>query len=149
MRIPIHPLIVLRGIGTLHMGLGRCLENLFRDRLGITVPYLTVEELVEGVKKCLDEVGFFKERAGKMESLVREAREATGNEELTVDRFKEDVARRVVDLGYPPEAAYRRVVMDWEDMIYVAEFEEDDEEDEEAEWTDEEDWEDWDEEEEW
>jgi len=141
-RIPIHPRIVLRGIGTLHFELGKCLEKKFERALAYNV-FITFEELRDKVAECLDEVGFFKDKTQEIEELVKEAQEVFPEDENpTVEAFKRDVARNIIEFGDTPEMAYRNAVDDWEDAIGAEEWDEDEELEEDEDWWDEED-EDW------
>jgi len=136
-RILVHPLIVVKGIEYIHSGLGRCLQNRFMDKISSNT-YLTFEELVDGVAKCLDEIGFFSSKMEEIEELVKEAKDVMPEENISIETFKRDVARAIIEYGEDPEKAYRNTAVEWDDAIAEAELKEDDWWDEDDEEFDEE-----------
>jgi len=135
-RIPISPIIVVKGIKALDEKLGLCLEKKFEDKL-VGNLQLSVEELRDAVLACLDETGFFNDKMKEIEQLVDEAKEVfLEAEDASAEAFKRDVARNIIEFGDTPEMAYRNAVDSWVDDIGAEEW--DDEEDDEEDWDEEE-----------
>jgi len=121
-QIPIHPRIVIRGIETLHFELGKCLEKKFQKELESNL-YINYEALRDKVAECLDEVGFFSDKVKEIEQLVEDAKEVLPEDEnISIEKFKRDVARNIIEFGDTPEMAYRNAVDDWEDAIGAEEL---------------------------